>query len=214
MYIWYRGRQPRTQTYDFFIRIIFIWNPVICKATQSPKCFCVCVCVLLTTSQWTSGVPFVPSAFSKAWNTGPSSSPMSKKAFTDLSMGPCKRERQWWKGERGQAKKNHGQFPSIYVRWYITTWNPKNRRIKIAASVGWWTKALRLGNGWKSPFPSIKKWWSRVPGACHRESSFFSDLRWDIHVWTNIGLWELHTNATGYTGPSMYLLLKGRNDHW
>ena len=31
-------------------------------------------------------------------------------------------------------------------------------------SVGWWTKPLRLANGWKSPFPSIVKWLFRVPG--------------------------------------------------
>ena len=52
----------------------------------------------------------------------------------------------------------------------------------MVVSVEWFQPNLYLGNGWKSPFPSIKKWLFRVPGTKSSKSSrkFTGPVRYPV----------------------------------
>ncbi len=69
--------------------------------------------------------------------------------------------------------------------WRVTKWmstrNPLRPTIYKWLAINWMIPNLYIGNGWKSPFPSIYKWLFGVPGSCEVDGSVNPTLmlQWD-----------------------------------
>ena len=93
---------------------------------------------------------------------------------------------------QGKSPGSYSESPMMYPSFagrirnpeFIHAWNSKQPAFLMVVSVGWFPNIpnLYLGNGWKSPFPSIKNWLFGVPGG-----SSYSNQRLCLVGWTRQG---------------------------